>query len=162
MSLLNCVPCMPAWYTCLSINVPTCQKGANFSFLHVKSVLICHFYVATCQSMCQCANMPKVCLLFNLPWQSAKGVPIFQLRLQKAYQFFNYFSKEFFNFWIFQLRLTFANFKNIWAVLESLFRETQNLNFDICKVTSKKKFINLKLLKLFSTEHVGLTEQLFG
>ena len=73
------------------VYVSTCQKRANFSFL---SFL--------------CANVPST-LYTNV----SKSVSIFQLCLPKAYQFFNYFSKEFFNFWIFQLQLTFVNFKNI-------------------------------------------------
>ena len=49
-------------------------------------------------------------------------------------QFLSTFSKEFFNFWVFQLSSTFANFKNIWAILKNLPRETKNSNFDICKI----------------------------
>ena len=94
------------------------------------------------------ANVPKVCQFFNFAWQ-------------KAYQFFNYLTKEFFNFWIFQLSLTFANFNNIWATLENLSRETNNLNFDICKISLRKNFINLKSLTSFSMEHMRWTEQLF-
>ena len=79
--------------------------------LRAKNVPKFHFYVPTCQR--------------------AKEVAIFQIDVptcQKACQFFNYFSKE----KNFQLQLTFANFKNIWATLENLSRETKNLNFDIC------------------------------
>ena len=47
---------------------------------------------------------------------------------------------------MFQLCSIFANFKNIWTILENLSHEKNNLNFDIS----------------FSMEHVGLTEQLFG
>ena len=75
---------------------------------HAKSVPTFHFYVPTCQRRA-----------------------IFQICVptcQKACQFFNYFSKE----KIFQLWLTFANFKNIWVILENSSRETKNLNFDIC------------------------------
>ena len=66
---------------------------------------------------------------------------------QKAYQFFNYF-------WIFQLCLTFANFKNIWAVLENLCRETKNLNFQFSKISLRKDLMNLEALMEFLTEHI--------
>ena len=72
-----------------------------------------------------CAKIPKANQFFNFV-------------CQKAYQFFNYFSKEFFKFWVFQLCSTFANFKNIWAILENLSSETKNLNFNICKISLRK------------------------
>ena len=50
---------------------------------------------------------------------------------------------------------TFANFDNIWIILE-------NLSCDISKTSLRKNFINLKLLTSFSMRHVGLTEQLFS
>ena len=50
--------------------------------------------------------------------------------------------KTSFIFLIFQLCLTFADFMNIWAILENLSGETKNLNFDICKISSKKCKIN--------------------
>ena len=62
------------------------------------------------------------------------------------------------NFLIFQSCLTFANFKNIWAILENLSRDIKNLNFDICKLSLSTNLINLKLLTSFSLEHVGLAE----
>ena len=37
-SLLNCVPCVPAWSTCLRAKISTSQKRANISF-----------FVSTCQ-----------------------------------------------------------------------------------------------------------------
>ena len=81
---------------------------------------------------------------------------------QKAQQFFNYFSKEFFDFWIFQLCSIFANFKNLWAILENLSCKTKNLNFVIRKISLTKNLVNLKPLMSFSMEHVELTGQLFG
>ena len=115
------------------VYVSTCQRIARFSFLRSNVPI----------------NVPKACQFFNFA-------------CQKAYQFFNYFSEEFFNFWIFQLWSIFAHFENIWAILENLSRETSNLNFDICKISSRKNFVNLKPLMSFSMEHVGLTVQLFG
>ena len=55
---------------------------------------------------------------------------IFQIGVptcQKACQFFNYFSIE----KMFQLWLTFANFKNTWVILENLSREAKNLKQNI-------------------------------
>ena len=126
------------------INVPTLQR--------TKGVPIIQIGVPTCQR--------------------AKGVPIFQLGVptcQKVCQFFNFtwqkgllFFKRVFNFWIFQLCVTFTNFKNIWALLKNLSRETNNLTFDICKISLMKNLINLKSLTSFSVKHMGLTEQLRG
>ena len=31
--------CIPAWFTCQPVCVPTCQKRANFSFLHVNVLM---------------------------------------------------------------------------------------------------------------------------
>ena len=45
---------------------------------------------------------------------------VFQFRLPKGVLIFQIFSKEFFILLIFQLCLTFSNFKNIWAILENL------------------------------------------
>ena len=77
-------------FSLLRANVPTCQRRVNYSTSR--------------------ANVPKACQVFNLACQRAKdvpiiqfGVPIFQICLRK-----NYFSEEFFYFWI--LCLTFANF----------------------------------------------------
>ena len=120
------MPCVPVWSTCPSVNVPTCEKRANFSCLCAN--------VSTCQYMCQRVSVPKSCLLLAFQF--------FNCSCQKAYQFFNYFSKESFNFWIFQICLTFANFKNIWAVLETSSRETKNLNFDFCKTQKAYQFFN--------------------
>ena len=76
------------------IYVPTCQRA--------KSVLTSHFYVPTCQRH---ANYST--------WRA--NLPIFQLHLQKGVSVFQVFFKR-----IFQLCLTFANFKNVWAILENL------------------------------------------
>ena len=62
---------------------------------------------------------------------------------------------------MFQLCVTFGDFKNILAIIENLFRETKNLNFDISKISLRKNLINLKPLPSLLMEHVGLTEQLF-
>ena len=80
---------------------------ACHAYLRVKNVPTFHFYVPTCQRRA----------IFQI------GVPT----CQKACQFFNYFSKE----KMFQLWLTFANFKNTWAILENLSREAKNLKQNI-------------------------------
>ena len=126
------------------VYVPTCQR---FNVVKVWRRLI---------FTCQRANKRTNVQIFQL------GVPTFQKEreffnfiCQKAYQFFNYF-------WIFQLCLTFANLKNIWAVLENLSRETKNLNFQFSKISLRKDLMNLEALMQFLTEHIRLTEQLFG
>ena len=152
MSLLNCVPhvpCVPAWSTCSCAKLPKCQTRANVSFF-------------TCQRANKHASVPKVYQLSNLVCQYAKGETIFQLCLSKGVPIFQLFFKIIFQFWIFQLCWTFANFKNIWAIIENLSCETKNLNFDICKISSRKNLVSLTPLTSFSMEHVGLTEQLFG
>ena len=93
-----------------------------------------------------------------------KGVPIFQLYLPKCVPVFQLFFKGIFQFLNFSvtLNICIANFKYIWAILENLSREIENLNFDICKISLSKNLINLKPLTSFSMEHIGLTEQLLG
>ena len=113
-------------------------------------------------SKCPCAKVPKCQTRANKRANVPKVCQIFNFTCQKACQFFTYFPKKFFNFWNFQLCSTFANFKNIWAILENLSRETKNSNFDICKISLRKNLVNLTPLTSFSMEHVGLTEQLFG
>ena len=104
--------------------------------------------------------------------QSAKGMPVFQHGLpmcqtlcqffnfscQNAHQFINYFSKEFFNL-PFSIMLNISKFKEH---LGNLSCKTKNLNFDIFKISLRKKLINQKSLTSFSMEHVGLTKQFFG
>ena len=121
------------------VYMPMCKTRASFSFLRVNVPHTCH----------KRGNVRMLCQLFNFA-------------CQRVYQFFNYFSKEFFNFWIFRLCSTFSNFKNICAILENLSRETKNSNFDICKISLRKNLANLKHLTLFSMGHVGLRERLFG
>ena len=130
-----------AWQLGLRAYVPTWQPA--------KRVPTSHFYVSTRQ---RCVN--------NSIWRAIvlKACQTFNFACQKAYQFFNNFSEEFLNFWIFQ----FANFKNIWAILENLPHETKNLNFSIYKISLRKKIINLKPFTSFPIEQVGLTEQLLG
>ena len=48
------------------------------------------------------------------------------------------------------------------GILENVFRERKNLNFDICKISLSKNFINLKSLMSFSIDHMRLTKQLFA
>ena len=48
--------CVAAWYTCQRVCVPTCQKRANFSFLHANvpyGVPLFYLDVPTCQMVCQ-------------------------------------------------------------------------------------------------------------
>ena len=115
------------------IYVLTCQKHANFLFLRANVPI----NVPTCQR----ASVPKVCQFFNLACERAKSVLIFQLGVptcqrrvsfstwramfqkvcqlsnfayQKAFQFFNYFSKEnIFNFWIFLIMVK-GTLMQIW------------------------------------------------
>ena len=105
-------------------------------------------YVPKCQA---CSNFPF--LGANVPMNVLKACQLFEFARQKAQQFFNCFSKEFFNFSIFQLCSIFANSKNIWAILENLARETEKFNFDICKVLLRKKLANVKSLSSFSMKN---------
>ena len=77
------VSCLPAWCQCAKV-----PKG-------------CQLLIFTCQCSNKCANVRKACQLFNLVFQSAKGVPNFQLCMstyQKGNWFFNYFLKRIFQF----------------------------------------------------------------
>ena len=111
------------WITCHMCQA--CQHGLR---AHVTNA--CQLFIITCRANKR-VSVPKMCQLFNLACQRAKGVQIFC-------QFFNCFSKEFFNFSIFQSCLPFENFKNIWAILENLSCGTKSLNFDICKISLRK------------------------
>ena len=124
MSLLNRVSCVLVWSKCQGSNVPKACQLLIFTCQRAKAM-------STCQKACQ----------------------FFSFGSKMAFQLFNCFSKEFFNFWIFQLCLTFAYFKNIWAILENLSGETKNLNLYICKISSRKCKINsfvVMVLKLLS------------
>ena len=108
----------------LFAHVPTFQKRAKFSFSRANvliNVPIFTLGVPTCQG-----GVKFSCVNFST--SSAKRRTNFSTIFQR-------------NFWIFQLYLTFAtNFKNIWAILENLSRETKNLHFDICQISSRKNF----------------------
>ena len=80
---------------------------------------------------------------------NAPQCQFFKITGQKVQQIFNLFLKEFSEFWIFQLCSIFSSFKNIWAILEKLSRETKNLSFDIWKVLLTKNLVNLKPLTSF-------------
>ena len=80
----------------------------------------------------------KACRVFNLACDHAKShanfsnchgkVSIFQYHLPTGVPFFQLFSKKNI-FGIFQLYLTFANFKNIWTILEHLSFKIKYPNF---------------------------------
>ena len=88
-------------WVCNKFEMSTMHASAFYmpTWERAKSMTASHFYVPTCQRCANYsiwhANMPKEYQLFNFV-------------CQKVHQFFNYFSKEFFNFWIFQLSLTLA------------------------------------------------------
>ena len=74
-SLLNCLSSVPAWYI---YNIPNACQHLIFTYQHAKVIIIFQFGMPMCQKH---ANF-------------LIGVPAWQ----KADQFLNYFSKEFFNF----------------------------------------------------------------
>ena len=121
-----------------------CQSGLRAHVQRAKAASIFQLGLPACQRR---AN-------YSI-WRAKKpkGVPVFQLFFKRKY---------FFNFKIFQSWLTFANFKNIWAILENLSHETKNSNFAISKISLRKNLVNLNTLTSFSMEHIGLTQQLFG
>ena len=43
--------CIPAWFTCQPVCVPTCQKRANFSFLHANVLMNMPMYQTACQPL---------------------------------------------------------------------------------------------------------------
>ena len=93
------------------VSVTTCQKRANFWFLRTNVQLNVPTSQRRTNYSTWWATVSKTCQFFNFAYQ-------------KVDQFFSYFSKEFFYSWIFQLCLTFANFRNIWAIVENLSYET--------------------------------------
>ena len=115
------------WSMCPCVNLPMCQKRANFSFLR--------------------ANVPK-----NVPTcQRCTSYSTWCANVLRANQSFNYFSKEFFNLWIFQLCSTIANFKNIWAILENLSRETKLKFWHLQNFIKEKKPYQSKSFDYFES-----------
>ena len=101
MSLLNRMPyvsSVPGWSTCPCAKIPKCQTRANFLFF-------------TYQRASKRSNVPKVCQLFNLVSQHAKGEPIFQLRLPKGVPVFQLFFKRIFQFLNFSIMLNICKFQ---------------------------------------------------
>ena len=132
--------CQIACHTCHACQRDVCVNVPN----------ACQLLIFTCERAIKRFNVQKVCQLFNLVFQRAKGMPIFQLCLQKGVPVFQLFFKRIFRFLNFSVKL------NIWTVIENLSRETKNLNFDICEISLRKNLVNLKPLTSFSIEHVGL------
>ena len=120
--------CVPTWPR---TNVPkACQL-----FIFTSQGAKVPINVPTCQGCANCstwrANMPKACQFFNFAYY-------------KTYKCSNYFSKEFFNSWIFQLWLTFANFKNTWETNRE--KPYQPKIFDV--VFNGARGINTKIIRL--------------
>ena len=95
-SLLNGVPCVPAFSTCLCANIPKA----------------CQHFIFMCQCANKRANMPKAYQFFNLACQThtnfQTGVPT----CQKVCQFSNHFSKEnIFQFLIFSIMANICKFQ---------------------------------------------------
>ena len=84
LSLLNHVPCVPAWSTYPRAHVPTCQNRAHFSFLRAY----------------KCANVPKSRQFFNLVCQPDKSRGNFSTSPANFSTIFrkNFFTFEFFNY----------------------------------------------------------------
>ena len=92
----------------------------------------------TCQHANKRANVPKECQFSNLASQHSKGVPILQLGVptyQKGLPIVQLFRpkgvpifRKMFNriFQSLNFVMTFANFKNIWAIPENLSLEKKN------------------------------------
>ena len=107
MSLLNRLPCVPAWSTCPRANVPKA----------------CQLFIFTCQRANKHANVPKACQFLNSVRTNVPifhpGVPtsqrawqFFSFACQKACQIFNYFSKEnTFQFFNFSIMLNICKFQ---------------------------------------------------
>ena len=123
-------------------HVPTCQTRANFSFVRINVLINVPTFRRCANNSIWCANVPKRFQFVNFA-------------CQKAYQFFNYFSKGFFNY------AQHLQTSRIFGLIqENVSREAKNLNFDICKISLRKNL--LKSLTAFSMEHVRLNEQLFS
>ena len=99
------------------------------------------------------AYVPKACQHFSFTCQRAKDVPFFKLACQRAKRRAN-FSTIFQKKKMFQLWLTFANFNNIWAILNNLSRETKNLKQKILTFACfSLHIINLASLTYYAHHH---------
>ena len=105
-------------------------------------------------SMCQRAKVPNACQFLIFTCQCAnkrtKGVNIGGGG-GSIIKFFSFAQYQ-------QVSRIFGNSRK--QIKNS--RETNNLNFYICKISLRKYLVNVKPVMSFSMEHVVLTEQLFG
>ena len=75
------------------VYLPTCPRAQFLIFMYRRT------------------NGQKLWKLFNLAFQWAKACQFFNFVCQNSYQFFNYFSNEFFNLWIFLIMLNISKFQ---------------------------------------------------
>ena len=99
----------------------------------------CQLFIFTGQRANKCANVPKVCQLFNLACQRAKSVLIFELRLPKGvpifqlffrfsiFEFFNYFSG--FQFLNFSIMLNICKFQEYLGNSSKLILRNKEFRF---------------------------------
>ena len=91
----------------------------------------------------------------------------FKFTGQKAQQFFNYFSKEFFKRVkrvkrVFELLLNIFNFQEYLGNFRKLISRNKEFKFWHLQSFINEKPCQPKTFEVFSMEHVELTEQLFG
>ena len=85
--------------------------------------------IITCQRVNKRANVPKVCQLFNLACQCAKGVAIFQLRLPKGVPIFQLFFKRIFQFFNFSIMFTICKFQEYLDNSRKLISRNEEFKF---------------------------------
>ena len=105
------------------IRAKVCQHGLRAHMQNAYQLLIC-----TCQHVNKRAIVPKVCQVFNLACQLAKGVPIFQIRLPKDVPIFQLFFKRIFQFFNFSIMLNICKFQEYLGNSRKL-RKTKKSEF---------------------------------
>ena len=110
----------------LRVHVPKCQTRANFS---------CFTY----QRANKRANVPKVCQLFSLVCQPAKGELIFQLYLPKSVPIFQLFFKRIFQFLNFSIMLNVCKFQKYLGNSRKLILRNKELKFWHLQSFTKEK-----------------------
>ena len=151
MSLLNRMPyvsCVLAWSTCPCAKVSKCQTHANFLYF-------------TCQRPNKCANVPKVCQLFNFVCQHAKGEPIFQLRLRKGVLIFRLYFKRIFKFLNFSIMLNICKFQDYLGNSRQLALRNKDSKFWHLQNFIKEKPCEPNTFDVVFNGARGLIEQLF-
>ena len=130
------------------IRAKVCQHGLRAHMQNACQLLIC-----TCEHVNKRTIVPKVCQVFNLACQLAKGVPIFQIRLPKDVPIFQLFFKRIFQFFNFSIMLNICKFQEYLGNSRKLISRNKEFKF-----WHLQNFIKEKSPKTFDVVFNGACE----